>query len=321
MKASYNRCNVLVTGGAGFIGSHLVEALIHLGAYVTVLDNFKTGRRENITGIKESIALIEGDITDFQTCKEATSHQELIFHCAAETSVPESMQTPFLTHQVNVNGTANLLEAARINGVKRFIFSSSSAVYGQQLGLCAETAQCKPASPYGFSKLIGEMMCKQYTQNFGLETVSLRYFNVYGPRQDPFAPYAAVIAHFRAAMAANKPITVYGDGLQTRDFVPVKQVVETNLKVGILASTFVSGLALNCATGTSITVLQLIQKLKHEFPHFSEGIYFAPARPGDVKHTAADCTRYKKVMEDYQKYSEALPAFIPEEPSQQPQIT
>ena len=126
------------------------------------------------------------------------------------------MHNPLQTHHANVNGTANLLEAARINAVKRFIFSSSSAVYGQQLGSCTETAHCKPASPYGLSKLIGEMMCKQYTQNFNVETVSLRYFNVYGPRQDPFAPYASAMAHFRAAMAANKPITVYGDGLQTR---------------------------------------------------------------------------------------------------------
>lgn len=300
MKAFYNHRNVLVTGGAGFIGSHIAEALVNYGAYVTILDNFKTGKRENITAIQNSIALIEGDIIDYETCKKATAHQELIFHCAAETSVPGSMHDPLTCHTVNVTGTAHLLEAARLNAVKRFIFSSSSAVYGQQLGLCTETAICNPASPYGLSKLMGELLCKQYTNNFGMETMSLRYFNVFGPRQDPLAPYASVVAHFKASMAHNKPLTIFGDGLQTRDFVPVQQIVDTNLKVGMLPASLISGLSLNCATGTSITLLQLIQKLKHEFPNFSEAIYFEPERAGDIKHTRADCSRYKGLMEQYQ---------------------
>lgn len=308
MKAFYNQCNVLVTGGAGFIGSHIAQTLVEYGAYVTILDNFKTGKIENIAAIKQSIALIEGDITQYETCIKATAHQQLIFHCAAETSVPASMQDPLTCHTVNVTGTAHLLEAARHNKVKRFVFSSSSAVYGQQPGLCTETAICNPTSPYGLSKLIGELLCKQYTTNFGLETISLRYFNVFGPRQDPYAPYASVIAHFKATMAANKPITVFGDGLQTRDFIPVEQIMETNLKVGMLPAQIVSGNVLNCATGTSITLLQLIQTLKHEFPHFTESITFAPARAGDIKHTSADCSHYKKVMEQYQEQF-GLPAY------------
>jgi len=150
--------------------------------------------------------------------------------------------------------------------------------------------------------LIGEMLCKQYMLNFGLETVNLRYFNVFGPRQDPYSPYASVVAHFKAKMAANQPIIIYGDGLQTRDFVPVSQIVETNLKVGILPTESISGLSLNCATGISITLLELIQKLKHEFPHFTQSISFAPARKGDIKHTSADCSQYKKVMEHFDHY-------------------
>lgn len=301
MKAFYYQRNILVTGGAGFIGSHIAETLVQYGAYVTILDNFKTGKMENIAPIKQSIALIEGDITNYDTCLKASIQQEIIFHCAAETSVPGSMQDPLLCYTINVTGTSHMLEAARIQKVKRFVFSSSSAVYGQQTGVCTETATCLPTSPYGLSKLIGELLCKQYTMNFGLETVNLRYFNVFGPRQDPFAPYASVIAHFKATMAQNKPIIIYGDGLQTRDFVPVSQIVETNLKVGMLPAPLVSGIVLNCATGNSITLLQLVQKLKHEFPDFKESITFAPARPGDIKHTSADCSRYKDLMQRYQE--------------------
>lgn len=307
MKAFYNQRNVLVTGGAGFIGSHIAEQLVKYGAYVTILDNLKTGNIENIVSFKPSIAFIEGDITDYETCLKATTHQELIFHCAAETSVPASIENPLLCFTTNVTGTSYLLESARINKVKRFIFSSSSAVYGQQPGLCTETASCNPTSPYGFSKFIGELLCKQYTLNFNLETVCLRYFNVFGPRQDPFAPYASVIANFKTKMAQNKPIIIYGDGLQTRDFVPVQQIVDSNLRTGFIPAEVVSGSILNCATGSSITLLQLIQKLRHEFPSFTESITFAPPRSGDIKHTSADCSRYNKIMERFQEQFELTP--------------
>ena len=314
MNSPYAQCNILVTGGAGFIGSHLVESLVSQGAYVTVLDNFKTGKKENLNTVLSSIALIEGDITDYETCRKATAHQQLIFHCAAETSVPESMHNPLVCYDTNLTGTAIVLEAARQNKVQRLIFSSSCAVYGPQQGPCTETAPCHPTSPYGLSKLMGEMLCKNYSTNNWLETVSLRYFNVYGTRQDAYAPYAAAVANFKAAMAQNRPITIFGDGLQTRDFVPVQQIVDANLNVGILPEKSINGLIFNCATGTSITLLQLVQKLKHEFPNFTESIMFAPARDGDVKHTAADCSRYKKLMQDYQDYY-TIPAYQPEQVS------
>ncbi len=308
MKTFYNKRNVLVTGGAGFIGSHIAQQLVQYGAYVTILDNFKTGKIENIAAIKQSIALIEGDIMDYATCLKATTHQELIFHCAAETSVPESLENPSLYFSTNVTGTANILETARINNVKRLIFSSSSAVYGQQTGLCTETAACNPTSPYGFSKLIGELLCKQYTLNFNVETVILRYFNVFGPRQDLFAPYASVIASFKTKMAQNKPITIYGDGLQTRDFVHVQHIVDSNLRTGFIPAQAITGSVLNCATGSSITLLQLIQKLRHEFPDFTEAITFAPARAGDIKHTSADCALYNKIMAQFQEEFKLTPS-------------
>ena len=209
--------------------------------------------------------------------------------------VPQSLEEPDVCHAINVGGTFNLLEAARRNGVKRFIFSSSSAVYGPALATCNEQTSCNPTSPYGFSKLIGEYLCKQYAVNAGTETVCMRYFNVYGDRQNPNGQYAAVVAKFKDSMANNRPITVFGDGLQTRDFVSVEQVAHTNLLLGLQPADVVSGEVFNVATGKSITLIELFQLLRKEFPDYMLEPQFAPERAGDIKCSTADCSKLQKI--------------------------
>lgn len=295
IQQSYHHLPVLVTGGAGFIGSHISEQLVHFGAQVTILDDFSTGREENIAHIRNNIKLIYGSINEQTICTNATAGQHIIFHCAAATSVPASMHNPHAYFLTNVSATMHLLEAARLNKVSRFVFSSSSAVYGKQDSPCTEQTECNPTSMYGLSKLLGEQLCNFYSKTYGLATVSLRYFNVYGPRQNPFTPYAPVVAYFSECMQQNKPITVYGDGNQTRDFVPVNKVVQANLNSGAAPAATVMGQVYNCGSGTSVSLLTLIEQLKQQFPEYSGKIQFAPERPGDVKHTAADCTKYQQL--------------------------
>ena len=292
----YKDLPVLVTGGAGFIGSHLVAELVALEATVTVLDNFKTGLEENLACVADKITCIKGDITDYATCLRATEKMAIIFHLAAEVSVPESFQNPLLYHAVNVTGTLNLLEAARINKVDRLILSSSSAVYGEQQGICSEATPTNPQSPYGTSKLLAEYYCTNYAQAYGVSTVALRYFNVYGARQRADLPAAGVVATLRKKMAQNEPITLFGDGMQQRDFVPVEQVVQANLACG--ASTMAwQGECFNVATGSSRTLLSLVEELRAEFPAYTHEIGFADARPGDIYYSAADCSKFKRFFE------------------------
>lgn len=291
MHNYYKGKKVLVTGGAGFIGSYITEALVSHGAKVTVLDNLSTGNLANLAQVHENITFINGSITDMQTCLDATRGKSHIFHLAAFISVPQSLINPDQCHTINVDGTFNMLEAARQNNVQRFVFSSSSAVYGTTDSPCSETTPCNPTSPYGFSKLIGEYLCKQYALNFSIESVCLRYFNVFGQRQDPNGPYAAVVAKFKDLMQHNKPITIFGDGQQTRDFVPVEQVAHTNLLLGMLPAHTVNGELFNVASGTNITLLELIHILKKEFPDYTLAPNFAPERPGDIRHSTAVCTK------------------------------
>lgn len=292
----YKDLPVLVTGGAGFIGSHLVAHLVALGATVTVLDNLTTGLEENIASVADRIVFIKGDITDYATCLRATEKVAIVFHLAAAVSVPELISNPLLYHQVNVTGTANMLEAARRNKVDRLILSSSSAVYGEQHGVCTEETATNPQSPYGLSKLVAEQYCAHYGQQFGVATVALRYFNVYGAGQRADLPNAGVIATLRKKMAAHEPITLYGDGLQQRDFVPVEQVVQANLQCGA-AATASPYACLNVATGTSRTLLSLVEELRAEFPAYTHDIRFTDARPGDVYYSAADCSKYQRFFE------------------------
>lgn len=280
---------VLVTGGAGFIGSHLVDKLVELGADVTVLDNLSTGSLENLRKSQNKINFINGDITNYKVCINACENQEIIFHLAAMVSVPESIENPILCYTINVNGTINLLEAAKNQDVKKFIFSSSSAVYGATEGINKETDECNPISPYGLSKLIGENYCSYYAKFF--DTVSLRYFNVYGDRQRDDSPYSGVIARFRAQMQKNAPITIFGDGEQMRDFIHVSNVVNYNLKATLLKKEFLNGQPFNIASGKSKTILELVEELKSEYKNYRAEVLFKPARQGDIKVSLADCSK------------------------------
>lgn len=293
LKEFYCNKKVVVTGGAGFIGSYLTEQLVSLGAHVTVLDDLSTGNINNIDAVVYKINFLRGSITDLETCLAATKNCSIIFHCAALVSVPESIENPQKCHAINVNGTLNMLEAARINNCERFILSSSSAVYGPQDAPCIETMACAPTSPYGYSKYIGELYCQQYTQSFGLLTASARYFNVFGPRQRADSPYSGVIAKFQNQMRNNKPLTIFGDGKQTRDFIPVMEVVYANLILAALPANYLQGEAYNVATGASITLLELIEQLRKEFPRYKQAITFQPARVGDIKYSAANSTKLR----------------------------
>lgn len=292
----YKNCKVVVTGGAGFIGSHLVEALVSAGAVVTVLDDFSTGSLANLASVVDKISLIGGSITDMQTCNRALQNQQIVFHCAAQTSVPESMENPLHCNSINIQGTYTLLQVSLAHKIKRFIFSSSSAVYGQREGKCTENLSCNPTSVYGVSKMVGEELCKNYTQFFNLETVCLRYFNVFGERQDSLRRYAAAIARFKYQMHHNQPIMLFGDGLQRRDFVSVHRVVEANMAVGQLPGATISGDIINVASGKSVTLLELVQSLRQEYPHFNREILFAPARPGDIRIIEADCFKLQSIL-------------------------
>jgi nucleoside-diphosphate-sugar epimerase len=287
---------VLVTGGAGFIGLHLTQRLVELGAEVTVLDNFSTSTRSNLAAVQQKIALIEGTVTDFMTCLEAAYNQAYIFHLAAMVSVAQSAEQPLTCYAVNSTGTAHVLEAARIQSVPTVFFASSSAVYGDQKEPCHELMHCNPSSPYGFSKLMGELICKQYSHTYNVKTVIARYFNVHGPGQSAQGAYASVVASFRKQMALGQPIIIFGDGQQRRDFISVAEVVDATLLLTLLPHNHVSGRSVNIATGKSITILELFNQLRREFPVYAREPLYAQQRTGDIALSQADCSTYKHLM-------------------------
>lgn len=302
LKNFYAGKKALVSGGCGFIGSHVAQSLVELGAQVTILDNLITGKEENISEFRNAVNFMEGSVADPNICLKATDGQEVIFHLAAFISVPQSTENPSLCFQSNVEGTSNMLESARLNNVSRFVFSSSASVYGTTQEPCSESTPTNPQSPYAWSKLIGEQLCKQYAQKpFGLKTISMRYFNVYGDRQNPHAAYAAAVAKFKYHMERNEPVTFFGDGMQTRDFVPVETVAETNLLLGMLEDRHLNGDVYNVATGQSINLFELFELLKNDYPEYNQEIKFAPARAGDVKHAIADCVKLKKLKTNYRQ--------------------
>ena len=285
---------VLVTGGAGFIGSHLVEELVKLKAKVTVLDNMHSGNINNLKNVFSHINLIYGDVTDPFTAQSATKQQDIVFHLAALISVAYSTQHPEICYKINVGGTQNVLEGCRKNNVATFVFSSSAAVYGNKTEICKETDEPNPLSPYAISKLKSEQLCKQYAQEHGINTVSLRYFNVYGQRQDPNGEYAAVVAKFTHNLKNKLPIIIFGDGKQTRDFIHVSRVVDANLNIAMHQN--LHGDIFNIASGKSINLLQLIKQLEDEIQIKKKDVVFQDQRPGDIKTSLASCTKYQKFM-------------------------
>jgi UDP-glucose 4-epimerase len=276
----------LVTGGAGFIGSHLVDALVRQGHTVRVLDNLSTGSYANLHEVRSQIELIEGDVTDPAAVQAATAGVELVFHQAALASVSRSLSDPLATHQVCSTGTLLLLLAARDAGVRRVIYAASSSAYGNSEKLPKrESDPCMPASPYAVAKYAGEKYCKVFSNLYGLETVRLRYFNVFGPRQSPDSPYAAVIPRFLQALLHGRNPVVHGDGMQSRDFTYVDDVVQANLLAA--KAQRVSGKVYNIAFGQQTSLLELIAHANELLGTNIKPI-FAPPRPGDVRHSLAD---------------------------------
>ncbi len=297
VKEFYKDKRILITGGAGFIGSHIAEELIKNKAKVTVLDNFSTGNINNLKKTFPQINIIYGDIANSFTCFSATKNIDTVFHLAALASVKQSIQYPKICDEININGTKNLLEECRKNKVKTFIFSSSAAVYGNKNEQCNENDKLNPLSPYAKSKIEGEQLCKRYSDDYKINTACLRYFNVYGERQDPNGEYAAVVAKFMNNLKNNKPITIFGDGKQTRDFIHVSKVVQANLKIAMQDS--LNGEKINIATGKSIDLLELLNNLEKETLNKRVDLLFKPARKGDILHSIANCTKYTKLIQNY----------------------
>ena len=293
----------LVTGGAGFIGSHLVENLLQRGAPVTVIDNFSTGRRDNLDaavrdagGSASNLTVVEGDIRDAalieRVMKDGITH---VLHQAALPSVQRSVEDPEASHAVNATATLTLLEQARRCGVRRFVYAASSSAYGDTLTLPKlESMTPMPLSPYAVSKLAGEHYCRVYHQLFGLETVALRYFNIFGPRQNPASDYAAVVPKFVQAALAGKAPRVFGDGNQSRDFTYIDNVVDANLKT-CEAPMRAAGKVYNVACGTSATLLDLIRMLESILGRSITPVHEAP-RAGDVKHSLASIDEARQAL-------------------------
>jgi UDP-N-acetylglucosamine/UDP-N-acetyl-alpha-D-glucosaminouronate 4-epimerase len=276
----------LVTGGGGFIGSNLVRRLLAEGHDVRVLDNFATGHRENLLGLDGEIELIEGDIQSYERVHNAVRGCEVVFHQAALPSVPRSIQDPLTSNAANVIGTLNILLAARDEGVRRVVYASSSSAYGASVELPKhEQMPTLPISPYAVAKLAGEGYCRAFQEVYELETVALRYFNVFGPRQDPLSQYAAVIPRFILAFLADEAPTVYGDGEQSRDFTYVDNAVDANLLAA--QADGVAGRAFNVACGERISLNALLDELRELTGKSIEASYL-PARAGDVRHSLAD---------------------------------
>ncbi|EEF58241.1 SDR family oxidoreductase [Pedosphaera parvula] len=289
---------VLVTGGAGFIGSHLAEALCRRGARVVVLDNLSSGKTSNLDWKRSSddLECIQGDVADELLVKDLIQGCEWVFHEAAMTSVPISVAKPLETHQHNVDGTLRLLILARAAGVKRFLFASSSSIYGDSpLTSKHESMPPAPLSPYALQKFAAEKYCQLFHQLYDLPTVSLRYFNVFGPRQAFDSPYSGVIAKFCTSMLQGQPPTIYGDGLQSRDFTYIENVIQANLAAAEAPSDKVIGKVFNIAAGQSISLLQLFREL-NQLTGQSLKPRFEPARLGDVKHSQADISAAKQAL-------------------------
>jgi nucleoside-diphosphate-sugar epimerase len=334
MTQSLNNKKVLITGGAGFIGCNLVRRLIKEGVKVRVFDNFSTGKRENLANlvsvnppasviarspersrratkqsqtpvlpisVSPALDIFEGDLRDFALILEATKDIEIIFHQAALPSVIRSVRAPNTTNDVNITGTLNLLEAARANSVKKVIYASSSSIYGDSPTLPKKEDMIpNPLSPYAVSKIAGEHYMKVFSHLYGINTIILRYFNVYGPYQDPISEYSGVIAKFITAFINNKPITVYGNGEQSRDFTYVDDVVEANI---LAAKSDASGEVFNVAGGNRHSLNQMIKILKSIFKKDDYEVVYKDVRLGDVKHSQSDVLKIREELDFKAKVS------------------
>ncbi|MEJ7847002.1 MAG: SDR family oxidoreductase [Pyrinomonadaceae bacterium] len=290
---------ILVTGGAGFIGSNLADELIRQGAKVKILDNLVTGFRDNLEEISGDFDFIEGDLNDDSALSHALADVEIIFHEAALPSVPRSVDNPLETHQACVNGTFNLLLKARDAGVKRLIYAASSSAYGDQQVLPkVETMAPEPMSPYAAAKLAGELYCRVFNEVYGLETIALRYFNVFGPRQNPSSAYSGVISRFIDALMKGEAPTIFGDGETSRDFTYIANIVNANIKAAQTSHGF--GQVMNVANGERVSLNQLLEVLKKITGREDISANYLPERKGDVKHSQADNTLAKKYL-NYEK--------------------
>lgn len=296
MDGEFAMAEYLVTGGAGFVGSNIVEELLNRGEHVRILDNFSTGRRQNISEFiaNDRFEVIEGDLRSHHIVQEAVKGVDYVLHQGALPSVPRSVKDPITTNDVNVNGTLNILEASLGAGVKRVVFASSSSVYGNGQELPKkEDMRLAPESPYALSKYTGERYCQIFTKIYGLETVCLRYFNVFGLRQDPNSQYSAAIPRFIKLIREGKSPTIYGDGEQSRDFTYVSNIVRANLLA--CKTAMAAGEVYNIACGQSITVNRLVERLADMLGKKVMPIYAAP-RPGDVKHSYASIEKARREL-------------------------
>jgi UDP-N-acetylglucosamine 4-epimerase len=294
----------LVTGAAGFIGSNLAEVILRMGYRVKGLDNFTTGKRANLDAFADhpSFEFMEGDIRDFDVCMKACEGITYVLHHAALGSVPGSIEMPLLYEENNVKGTLNMMEAARLQGVEKFVYASSSAVYGDIAGSPAREGQeGEPLSPYALTKKVNEDYGRLYTELYGLETYGLRYFNVFGKRQDPNGAYAAVIPKFIKQLLHDEQPTIYGDGKQSRDFVYIEDVIEANLKT-CLAPREAAGQVYNIACGEAAYLIDIYYTLCEELGKTIEPV-FGPERPGDIKHSSADISKAKEWLGYDPEYS------------------
>jgi nucleoside-diphosphate-sugar epimerase len=284
----------VVTGGAGFIGSHLVEALLARGKHVRVFDDFSTGKRENLDPFLDRIALVEGDLRNIDDVRKATDGADYVLHQAALRSVPRSVDDPMSTNDVNVGGTLNVLQASKEAGVKRVVCASSSSVYGDRDDFpLREEVDTDPMSPYAVSKLAGEKYCKVFTKLYGLETVSMRYFNVFGPRMDPKSAYAAFIVIFATGLLEGKSLTVNGDGSISRDWTYIDNVVDANLRAATAPEA--SGHAFNIACGVSLSLNEIIAQLR-ELIGVDGDIGYGPNRLGDMPKSLASTEKAKRLL-------------------------